>query len=105
MQQMGMRFEEVRDVYQVVIKTTSKEIVIDEPEVAAMEVQGQRVYQVVGGRVSEKGAQEKEVSIPEEDVQLVAQQAKVTPEEARKALEETGGDLAQAILILSTRRG
>ena len=34
----------------------------------------------------------------EEDILLVSQQANVTPEEAEKALEETNGDLAQAIL-------
>ncbi len=40
-------------------------------------------------------------SIPEEDVQLVATQANVSPDQARAALEQTKGDLAQAILLLS----
>jgi nascent polypeptide-associated complex subunit alpha len=46
-------------------------------------------------------ALEKKPTIPDEDVQLVAQQAKVTLERARAALEQTNGDLAQAILLLS----
>jgi len=54
----------------------------------------------VGGEVSEK-ALEGKPTIPEEDVQLVAQQANVSLERARAALEETGGDLAQAILLLT----
>jgi nascent polypeptide-associated complex subunit alpha len=41
--------------------------------------------------------------IPEEDVLLVAQQANVSMEKARTALERSGGDLAQAILMLQTR--
>ncbi|MFQ6076346.1 MAG: nascent polypeptide-associated complex protein [Candidatus Bathyarchaeia archaeon] len=105
MRQMGLKFDEVRGAYQVVIKTPHREIVIDDPEVAVMEAQGQRVYQVIGGVVSERGVKEGEVRIPEEDIRLVAQQANVTPVEAREALEETGGDLAQAILLLSSRRG
>jgi len=40
------------------------------------------------------------VSISEEDVQLVASQAGVSLEEARKALKATKGDLARAILYL-----
>ena len=45
----------------------------------------------------------KKVQIPEEDVILVAQQANVSLEEARAALEQTGGDLAQAILLLTQK--
>lgn len=104
MQQMGMKFDEIRDAYQVVIRTPQREIVIDGPEVAVMEAQGQRVYQVMGGVVSERAVEGGEAKVPEEDIQLVAQQANVTPEEAQEALEETGGDLAQAILLLSSRR-
>ena len=44
---------------------------------------------------------EKTVTIPEEDVQLVAQQAKVSLDKARSVLEQTKGDLAQAILLLT----
>ncbi|MCS4542081.1 MAG: nascent polypeptide-associated complex protein, partial [Euryarchaeota archaeon] len=38
--------------------------------------------------------------ISDDDVKLVAEQAKVTEEQARKALEQTNGDLAAAILLL-----
>jgi nascent polypeptide-associated complex subunit alpha len=91
----------VPDVEQVVIKTSSKEITIEEPEVAIMEVQGQKIFQVTGGKISEKAAEHKLV-IPEEDVRLVADQTGKSVEEARKALEECGGDLAKAILLLQS---
>jgi len=88
------------DVQEVILRMKDKEITIEGPEVAVLEMQGQRIYQVTGGEITEK-AIEKKVTIPEEDVQLVAQQAKVSLEQARAALEQTSGDLAQAILLLS----
>jgi len=100
MQRMGMSMGSMPDVEQVVIKTSTKEIIVENPEVAVMEMQGQKIFQVMGERIVEK-AVEKAVKIPEEDVQLVATQAKVSIEEARAALEQTKGDLAQAILLLS----
>jgi len=100
MQRMGLNMGTMPDVQQVIFKTSSKEIVVENPEVAIMEMQGQKIFQVTGEKIVEK-ALEKEVKIPEEDVQLVATQAKVSLEEARTALEQTKGDLAQAILLLS----
>ncbi len=100
MQRMGMNMGAMPDVEQVVFKTSSKEIIVENPEVTVMEMQGQKIFQVIGDRITEK-AVEKEVKIPEEDVQLVATQANVSPDQARAALEQTKGDLAQAILLLS----
>jgi len=100
MQRMGLSMDEMPDVQQVVFRTSTKEIIIEDPAVAVMEMRGQKIFQVTGEKIVEK-AIEKKVTIPEEDVQLVATQAKVSVEEARAALEQTKGDLAQAILLLS----
>jgi nascent polypeptide-associated complex subunit alpha len=100
MQRMGMNLGAMPEVEQVVFKTSTKEIIVENPEVTVMEMQGQKIFQVVGERITEK-ALEKAVKIPEEDVQLVATQANVSPDQARAALEQTKGDLAQAILLLS----
>ncbi len=102
MQRMGMRMDVIPDVEQVVIKTNGKEITIEEPEVAVLEVQGQKIYQVTGGKITEK-ALERKLAIPEEDVRLVADQTGKSLEEARKALEECEGDLAKAILFLQSK--
>jgi nascent polypeptide-associated complex subunit alpha len=108
MSQLGMQVEEIRDTRQVIIKTSKKEIVIDNPEVSVTRMQGQDVYQVMGGSVTERAVQESGEEqppvIPEEDVHLVAQQAEVDVEAARKALEAAEGDLAQAILNLTQTR-
>ena len=102
MQRMGMSMDAVPDVEQVIIKTRGKEITIEEPEVAILEVQGQKIFQVTGGKISEK-ATERKPTFPEEDMRLVADQTGKSIEEAKKALEECGGDLAKAILLLQSK--
>ena len=99
MRRMGLNMTPL-EAEEVIIKTKDKEIIVQNPEVAVLEVQGQKIFQVMGGEISEK-KREKAIIIPEEDVQLVAQQAKVSLDQARAALEQTGGDLAQAILLLT----
>ena len=107
MQRMGMNMDTVPDVQQVVIRTSTKDIVIDEPEVAILQVQGQKMYQIIGGQVSEQapskrqGAQAKP-TFSEEDVRLVADQTGKSLEKAKEALEECEGDLAKAILLLQS---
>lgn len=103
MQRMGMSMDAISDVEQVVIKTSDKEITIEEPEVAILEVQGQKIFQVTGGKITEKVAERKAPAIPEEDARLVADQTGKSLEEAKKALEECGGDLAKAILLLQSK--
>jgi nascent polypeptide-associated complex subunit alpha len=99
---MGLNMDAVSDVQQVIIKTNDKEITIEQPEVAILEMQGQKIFQVTGGRMSEK-ALERKMAIPEEDIRLVADQTGKSPEEARRALEECQGDLAKAILLIQSR--
>jgi nascent polypeptide-associated complex subunit alpha len=101
MQKMGMKVDEVPAVSAVIIKTAGREIVIEEPNVTLVTVQGQAMYQIAGGRVSESSTETPIQTAPlESDVQLVAQQTGRSLEEARKALAEAGGDLAKAILTL-----
>jgi nascent polypeptide-associated complex subunit alpha len=104
MQRMGMNMNAVEDVKEVVIRTGSKDIVITEPEVSILEVQGQKMFQIMGGQMVEKAPQRKpeEPAVAEEDVRLVADQTGKSLEEARRALEESSGDLAKAILLLQS---
>ncbi len=109
MQRMGMNMDQVADVHQVIIRTSSKDIVIDEPEVAILEVQGQKMYQVIGGQVSEQAPSQRQTAgaaaaptYSEDDVQLVAAQTGKSLDRAREALKECQGDLAKAILLLQS---
>lgn len=106
MQRMGMSMDGVEDVQEVVIRTPSKEIVIQQPEVAILNMQGQRIYQVIGGAVTERAPQRESTpgkpAVSEEDARLVADQTGKSLEEAKNALIECDGDLAKAILLLQT---
>ena len=108
MQRMGMNMDTVPDVQQVVIRTSGKDIVIDEPQVAILQMQGQKIYQVIGGEVSEQTPSQRQTAktaqptFSEEDVRLVADQTGKSLEKAKEALEECEGDLAKAILLLQS---
>jgi nascent polypeptide-associated complex subunit alpha len=65
-----------------------------ESQVTGIIMAGQETFQVTGTYV------EKERGFPEEDIKMVAEKANVTEEEAKKALKESGGDIAAAILEL-----
>jgi len=108
MEKMGMKMDAIADAKEVIIRRENTELVIESPQVTVMQFQGQEIYQVMGAssferpitgiEVSEK---EKPVQVSDEDVQLVAAQAGVSYEKAKQALQQTNGDLAQAILNLS----
>jgi nascent polypeptide-associated complex subunit alpha len=113
---MGMQMQELNGVTRVIIQSPGKEIVIEQPMVTSINVQGQKMYQITGGKATERApqaavaatpgaapaAEKPAVQVPEEDVLLVAQQGKVTMEKARETLVNCDGDLAKAILMLQT---
>src|SRR5437899_6954171 len=101
MQRMGMQVKQVDDVSRVIIESCSKRIVIGAPEVAIVTVQGQTVYQVGGGTARGEGLAG--VST-QEDAKRAASQAGVSVDEAAKALQQSGGDLAQAIIVLKQKK-
>lgn len=103
MQKMGMNMGEMPDVEEVIFRTSNKEIVVENAQVAVIDMGGQKIFQVTG-QVTER-AREGEAAaleIPEEDAQLVADQTGKSIEDAKRALEESEGDLAKAILLLQT---
>ncbi|MBS7655592.1 NagC family transcriptional regulator [Candidatus Bathyarchaeota archaeon] len=106
MQKMGVGVEELNNVEKVEIKMGPRKIIIENPKVAAIKLQGQIMYQITGGEIKEEEEklEEQKETVLEEDVKLVAEQAGVSLEEARKALETSGGDLAQAILSLKEKK-
>ncbi len=99
MQRMGMQVQQLDDVTRVVMETASKKIIIDNPEVATVTVQGQTIYQVGGGTMREESLQSSS-----DDAKLVAVQAGVSIEEAGAALRQSAGDLAQAIILLKQKK-
>jgi nascent polypeptide-associated complex subunit alpha len=112
MEQMGIDLTEI-DAQEVVIRTPEEELVFTDAEVQRMDAQGQSTYQVVGEpqsrpRSDEAGATEEAeaeagdgseggTTIPDADVEIVAQRTGVSEEDAREALEAADGDLATAV--------
>jgi len=97
---MGLDMNQIPDVKEVIIRTSTKDLVVREANVSEINAKGMRVFQVMGNEVEE--IEHEKPKFTEEDVLLVAQQAGVSKERASAALEESNGDLAQAILQLSS---
>ena len=99
MDRMGINMKEIPGVQEVIIKTADREMHITNASVSEVNAQGNRVFQVVGD-VAEVEIEKKTFS--EEDILLVQQQAGVTRERAVAALEESEGEVARAILKLTS---
>ncbi len=99
MERMGIDLKEMPEVEEVIIRTTRKEIHIHNASVSEVNAQGNRVFQVVG-EVEEVERERKAFS--DEDILLVQQQANVAREKAIAALEEADGEVARAILKLTS---
>ena len=101
MERMGIKNTEI-DAIRVVIEGKERDIVIEQPQVTQIEAQGVKTFQV-SGEISEreKGAAAEKVEISEDDINMVKEKAGIDNSElARKALEESNGDIAEAILKL-----
>lgn len=102
-----MDMQELGTAQEVTIRFVDRQISIKSPSVVSMKIEKESVFQVVGGDVSETTEEAEkpepaEMKITEEDILLVSQQAEVSQEQARRALIESDGDLAKAILLLKS---
>jgi len=109
MKQMGIDVDELDAEEVVITKSDGEQLVFDNPDITVMDARGQETYQVVGepetreagsGGASavESGENDDGASeIPDADVEIVAQRASATEDDAREALEATDGDLAAAV--------
>jgi nascent polypeptide-associated complex subunit alpha len=98
MKKLGMNVEQIEDVQSIVIKTPKGNYVFDSADVQAMTMQGQTTYQITGDIRFEPA----DVEIPKEDVTMVAAQANVSEEKAKEALKASKGDIADAIIRLTS---
>lgn len=97
MKRLGIKQEEI-DAELVIIKTADKDLVIKNPHVSKVNMMGRETIQVVGD-VSEI----KKSNVKEDDIAIVVEQTDCSKEEALAALEESGGNLAEAILKLQNK--
>lgn len=93
MKQMGINQEDV-PANRVIIEKDGGKIVIENPSVQKITMQGQSSFQIAGDITEEAEG------IREEDIAMVAEKTGKSKAEAKKALEETN-DIAEAIVKLS----
>lgn len=92
MKKMGISQEEI-PAKRVIIEKEGSNIIIDNPSVVKVNMQGQESFQITGEINEEQG-------ITEEDIKQVMKKTSCSKEKAKKALEDANGDLAEAILSL-----
>ena len=97
MRRLGISVKNIDNVEKIIIQTDSKEYIFENAEVSVMEAQGQKTYQIIGNPIIKEISED----TPKEDIKLVMDQTGKSEEEAKKALKESNGDIAEAILKLS----
>ncbi len=98
MKQMGIDVEQLDNVQRITIELPDKDLVFEDASVTVMTASGTKTYQISGEPIERP-------KISDDDINLVIGQADVSEEEARQALQASGGDLAEAILKLQTKSG
>jgi nascent polypeptide-associated complex subunit alpha len=93
MKKLGIKQDEI-SANRVVIEKEDGNIVIENPSVQKIEMQGQESWQVTGDVREELG-------VREGDVKLVMEKTGKSEEEVRASLEEVNGEVAEAIVKLS----
>jgi len=96
MKQMGIAQEDIDASRVIIEKNDGGNIVIENPSVTRIKMQGQETFQIAGEIFEESESP----FISEEDIKTVIEKTSCTEEQAKKVLESTG-DLAEAILELS----
>lgn len=96
MKQAGVKMTEI-EAEEVIIKTPDEEYVFKNPDVSVISAGGQKTFQLMGHYTTRR----RQKAPPEEDIQLVMEQANCTREEAENAIRESEGDIAGAIMQLT----
>jgi len=97
MKQMGIENKEI-EAKRVIIETDKGKIIINNPSVTEINMQGNKSFQIAGEVSEEKGNE-----IPEEDIIMVSESANTSRDKAKKLLLETKGDIAEAIELANKK--
>ncbi|MGC9210387.1 MAG: nascent polypeptide-associated complex protein [Acidilobus sp.] len=103
LKRMGIEAEELNATRVSIETADGRLLVVESPQVMVVRAKGQPTMLYVVGEPKEAkqgGGPQRQVEVSEEDVRLVAEQAGVDLETARRALVEANGDIAEAILRL-----
>ncbi|MFH1365449.1 MAG: nascent polypeptide-associated complex protein [archaeon] len=93
MKQMGISQEEILASKVIIEKEEGGRIIIENPSVTKITMQGQESFQIAGEATESEG-------ISKKDIETIMEKTGCSEKGAENALKETG-DLAEAILLLS----
>ena len=93
MKQMGIKSDDIAATKVTIELKEGGRLVIFEPSVVQIDMNGEKTFQIGGKLHEEKDA-------GEDDIKMVMESAGCSREEAQAALRETGGDIAEAIIHL-----
>lgn len=102
MKQLGIKQEDIDAERVIIEKEDGGKIIIKNPSVAKVVMQGKESFQI-SGDVTETGgeAEEGNENTKEEDIKMIMEKTGKSRKKAEKALEEADDDIAQAIMKLS----
>ena len=103
MKQMGISQQEV-PAKRVIIEKQDGNIIIENPSITKIDMQGQENFQISGDITEEAGeanSEEEQKDNMDEDIKTIMQKCNCLEQEAKMALEKANGDLTEAILNLS----
>ena len=99
MKQMGIQQQEI-DANRVIIEKDDGNIIINNPSVTKVNMQGQENFQI-SGDIEEQEAEEEITDDSEADIKTIMEKCNCLEQEAKIAYEKSNQDLAEAILSLS----
>jgi len=99
MKQMGIKQEEIDASKVIIEKSDGGKVVINNPNVMKVDMQGQESFQITGDVGEEEGKVEEE-GFSEDDIKMIVEKTGKGEDEIKASLEKTG-DIAETIMELS----
>ncbi|MBI2629961.1 nascent polypeptide-associated complex protein [Candidatus Pacearchaeota archaeon] len=97
MSKMGIKQEEI-EAKRVVIELEDKNIIIENPSVIKINMQGNENFQISGDIKEEMNSEKTK----QEDIKTIMERCSCSKEQAELAYKKADGDLAEAIILLSS---
>lgn len=103
MKQMGLSQTEIDASRVIIERADNSKIIINNPNVVKMKMQGQESFQITGD-IEELAEEDNSKEKFEEDIQSIIDQTGVTKDIAAIELEKNNGDIAETIINLSKKK-
>ena len=103
MKQMGIAQEQI-DANRVVIEKDDGKIIINNPNIVKIKMQGQESFQITGDISEENQEESSEEEKLEADIKSIVEQTGVDKEIAAIELERNNGDIVETIISINNKK-